>query len=118
MWRGSAGKPSVDAAAANSNDVLEKQNENTLSALQAKVQGLKSITVAINEEVHDQNKALEQMQTGMGNTDNLLSSTLNRLGVMYNSHGSKSVTSMAGAIVAVFLVLYFVVRLMTKAKAA
>jgi hypothetical protein len=32
---------------------------------------LQQVTIAINEEAHAQNKALEMMQSGMGATDNL-----------------------------------------------
>lgn len=39
------------------------------------------VTVQINEEVHEQNRALEQMQMGMGAADNLLASTLGKIGV-------------------------------------
>jgi hypothetical protein len=31
----------------------------------------RQVTISINEEVHEQNKALEMMQSGMGATDNL-----------------------------------------------
>jgi hypothetical protein len=42
-----------------------------MSALHSKISSLKQVTISINEEVHDQNKALEMMQSGMGSTDNL-----------------------------------------------
>jgi len=43
------------------------------------------VTLQINEEVHEQNKALDQMHTGMGATDNLLASTLAKMGVRRDS---------------------------------
>jgi hypothetical protein len=39
------------------------------------------ITIAIGDEVKEQNRALEHMQNGMGSTDNLLSSTLGKMKV-------------------------------------
>jgi hypothetical protein len=39
------------------------------------------ITIAIGDEVKEQNRALEHMQSGMGSTDNLLSSTLTKMKV-------------------------------------
>jgi hypothetical protein len=42
---------------------------------------LLQITVQINEEVHEQNRALEQMQSGMGGADNLLTASLAKMAV-------------------------------------
>lgn len=40
------------------------------------------VTLQINEEVHEQNRALDQMQTGMGAGDDLLSASLKKMGVI------------------------------------
>jgi hypothetical protein len=51
------------------------------------------VTLQINEEVHEQNKALEQMQTGMGAGDNLLASAVKKMGVEFFCVLSLSVSS-------------------------
>ena len=79
-------------------NAAEKKNEELASALLGKISALKSVsltrsctcggsffapqavssavfvlqvTISINEEAHEQNKALEMMQSGMGATDSL-----------------------------------------------
>ncbi|KAJ1490927.1 hypothetical protein T484DRAFT_1776226 [Baffinella frigidus] len=59
------------AAEAASADQLEKQNEAIVGSLQSKIAAMKNITVQLNEEVNEQNRALDQMQTGMGTTDDM-----------------------------------------------
>eukprot|EP00960_Hanusia_phi_P036321 752267-Hanusia_phi.AAC.3 len=76
--RGAAG----GAAAATSEDQLESQNEMMLGNLHSRISNLKNITIAIGDEVREQNKALEMMQNGMMSTDNLIGSTLNKMQVM------------------------------------
>jgi hypothetical protein len=44
---------------------------------------LVQVTLQINEEVHEQNKALEQMQSGMGAGDDLMTSALKKMGVNF-----------------------------------
>jgi hypothetical protein len=41
------------------------------------------VTLQINEEVHEQNKGLEQMQSGMGAGDDLMTSALKKMGVTF-----------------------------------
>mmetsp|Transcript_34298 Transcript_34298/g.77257 ORF Transcript_34298/g.77257 Transcript_34298/m.77257 type:complete len:120 (+) Transcript_34298:1-360(+) len=106
---GNGGGPG-GAAAAAADDAIEKQNENALGTLHSKLLTLKNVTIAIKDEVNDQNRALDQMQTGMGSTDNLLSSTLNRMGVMFDNNGSKSTFGLACLIVVVFFTMYYVSR--------
>jgi hypothetical protein len=74
-------------------NTAEKKNEELAGALLSKLNTLKSVsltgtlcvvltsrsraeyglqvTISINEEVHEQNKAIEMMQSGMGATDSL-----------------------------------------------
>mmetsp|Transcript_22745 Transcript_22745/g.44176 ORF Transcript_22745/g.44176 Transcript_22745/m.44176 type:complete len:120 (-) Transcript_22745:485-844(-) len=112
LWKRSGGTPAgKGGAAAASADVVEKQNEELLGSLQSKIAAMKNITVQLNEEVHEQNRALEQMQSGMGSTDNLLSASLARMAGVFGAHGNTSVVKVSGAVVAMFLVVFFLMRM-------
>ena len=89
---------------------VERKNEELIGALHSKISALKSVTVAINEEVHEQNKAADLMQTGMGSTENLLGSTLNRVSQMWNSGSNSSVMTMATGMVAAFFFCFYLSR--------
>eukprot|EP00961_Rhodomonas_salina_P073128 982417-Rhodomonas_salina.1 len=62
-------------------DMMERQNEALVGNLQNKINNLKSITIAIGDEVREQNKFLDGMQNGMAANDNLLGSTMQKMGV-------------------------------------
>eukprot|EP00802_Teleaulax_amphioxeia_P025307 Tamp_26142.p2 GENE.Tamp_26142~~Tamp_26142.p2 ORF type:complete len:112 (-),score=34.24 Tamp_26142:475-810(-) len=103
-------RPAQGAADEASANAAEKKNEELLGTLQSKLSSLKSVTISINEEVHEQNKALEMMQSGMGATDNLLGSTLKRVGQMWASGSSSSVTTMATGMVVAFFLCFYLAR--------
>ena len=63
------------------------------------------ITIAIGDEVRDQNRSLDLMGGGFGDTDNLINSTLGKMQGMYKSHGSMSIVYLSVFAVAVFLVV-------------
>mmetsp|Transcript_45670 Transcript_45670/g.108959 ORF Transcript_45670/g.108959 Transcript_45670/m.108959 type:complete len:106 (-) Transcript_45670:52-369(-) len=104
MYRGGKG-------AGASEDAVEQQNEKMIGGLQSKINNLKSITIAIGDEVRDQNRALDQMQNSMGASDNLIGSTLGKMQSLYKSHGALSIVYLAGFCVAVFLAVYLLTRL-------
>mmetsp|Transcript_39889 Transcript_39889/g.81674 ORF Transcript_39889/g.81674 Transcript_39889/m.81674 type:complete len:117 (-) Transcript_39889:281-631(-) len=114
MWRG-GGKPGkeggVSAADAATGDQMEKENDNLLGELHNKVNALKSVTIAINGEVNQQNEQLEQMQTGMGMAGGLFGNTFKKVETMFSSHGNQSIMLMAGIGVLAFLLIYLLVRL-------
>uniref|UniRef100_A0A6U4N492 t-SNARE coiled-coil homology domain-containing protein n=1 Tax=Hemiselmis andersenii TaxID=464988 RepID=A0A6U4N492_HEMAN len=112
LWkRGGTPAGKGAGAAAASADVVEKQNEEILGSLQSKIAAMKNITVQINEEVNEQNRALEQMQSGMGATDNLLTSSVAKMATVFGAHGNTSVVKISGAAVVMFLIVFFVIRL-------
>uniref|UniRef100_A0A7S0DV34 t-SNARE coiled-coil homology domain-containing protein n=1 Tax=Hanusia phi TaxID=3032 RepID=A0A7S0DV34_9CRYP len=105
--RGAAG----GAAAATSEDQLESQNEMMLGNLHSRISNLKNITIAIGDEVREQNKALEMMQNGMMSTDNLIGSTLNKMQTMYKSHGSMSIVYLSIFCLVVFFAVYSLMKM-------
>mmetsp|Transcript_28102 Transcript_28102/g.41320 ORF Transcript_28102/g.41320 Transcript_28102/m.41320 type:complete len:107 (+) Transcript_28102:148-468(+) len=87
-------------------DQYEKENEEKMGVLHNRISNLKNITIAIGDEVRDQNRALDLMQGGFGDTDNLIGSTMKKMQGMYNSHGSMSIVYLSLFCVACFLVVY------------
>uniref|UniRef100_A0A6U2CYA3 t-SNARE coiled-coil homology domain-containing protein n=1 Tax=Hemiselmis andersenii TaxID=464988 RepID=A0A6U2CYA3_HEMAN len=90
----------------HSEDTLERQNDGLMGNLQGKITSLKNITIAIGDEVREQNRALDMMQNSMGGTDNMLNATLGRMQVMYKSHGSMSIVYLSLFVIATFLTVY------------
>jgi len=92
-------------------DSMEKHNDAMMGNLQNKISNLKNITIAIGDEVRDQNRALDEMQNGFGATDSILGSTMQKMGLMYKSHGSMSVVYLAIFAIVAFLVVYGMVKM-------
>mmetsp|Transcript_40164 Transcript_40164/g.94433 ORF Transcript_40164/g.94433 Transcript_40164/m.94433 type:complete len:114 (+) Transcript_40164:193-534(+) len=92
-------------------DMMERQNEALVGNLQNKINNLKSITIAIGDEVREQNKFLDGMQNGMAANDNLLGSTMQKMGQMYNSHGSMSIVYLSIFCILCFLVVYMLMKM-------
>mmetsp|Transcript_8407 Transcript_8407/g.19849 ORF Transcript_8407/g.19849 Transcript_8407/m.19849 type:complete len:117 (+) Transcript_8407:3-353(+) len=113
MWRGSGagakggGTSAADAATA---DAMEKQNDALMNSLSSKVDALKNITISINNEVNEQNKELDQMQTGMGAAGGLFDRTMKGVTTMFSSHGNQSIALMSGIAVTAFLLIWVLVR--------
>jgi len=63
-------------------DQYEKENEEKMGVLHNRISNLKNITIAIGDEVRDQNRALDLMQGGFGDTDNLIGSTMKKMQVV------------------------------------
>mmetsp|Transcript_7791 Transcript_7791/g.12393 ORF Transcript_7791/g.12393 Transcript_7791/m.12393 type:complete len:113 (+) Transcript_7791:224-562(+) len=99
------------AGESKSYDMMESQNEQMIGSLQSKIGNLKNITIAIGDEVREQNRQLEEMQSGMGSTDNMINSTMNKMKVMYQSHGSMSVVYLSVFLIVTFLVLYGLLKM-------
>mmetsp|Transcript_50318 Transcript_50318/g.125449 ORF Transcript_50318/g.125449 Transcript_50318/m.125449 type:complete len:121 (-) Transcript_50318:82-444(-) len=87
-------------------DTLDSQNDGLMGNLQGKIASLKNITIAIGDEVREQNNALDMMQNSMGGTDNMLNATLGRMQVMYKSHGSMSIVYLSLFVIATFVSVY------------
>jgi len=97
----------LNASEMNAN-IMEQQNNEKIAALGDQVARLKGLTIDIGNEVREQNSLLDQMGDSFGNTGDLLSGSLRRIGTMLESGGPKHMCYMVGFIVFVMVFLYWV----------
>lgn len=88
----------------------ELQNDEHVEQLTSKAGILKEITLQINEEVHYQNKLIEQMHTDFGRTGFSLSNTMKRLGALSKTQNGCWMCYLILFTVCCFFILYLVVK--------
>uniref|UniRef100_A0A0N5AZ48 t-SNARE coiled-coil homology domain-containing protein n=1 Tax=Syphacia muris TaxID=451379 RepID=A0A0N5AZ48_9BILA len=69
------------------NDFMEQRNDDLVEKLSNKVAALKKITIAIGDDVRDQNRLLNEMDYEFDASKSLLGSTMRRLGIVSKSGG-------------------------------
>lgn len=99
----------LSASEMNAN-LMEQQNNDKIDQLSDQVALLKGLTIDIGNEVKEQNSLLDQMGDGFANTGNLLAGSLKKIGTMLESGGAKHMLYMVGFIVAVFVLLYMLMK--------
>uniref|UniRef100_A0A7S3K229 t-SNARE coiled-coil homology domain-containing protein n=1 Tax=Aureoumbra lagunensis TaxID=44058 RepID=A0A7S3K229_9STRA len=91
-------------------DLLMRENDDRLVSLQSSVANLKSVTLDIESAVRDHNTMLDDMGKDYSNAGELLKKTMNRLGVMLQSGGSRHMCYLMVFIIFVFLALWWFVK--------
>jgi len=89
---------------------MEQQNNERIDLLADQVSQLKSLSVAIGDEVSEQNNMLDSMDSGFASTRDLLGSTINRIGTMLGATSSKHMFYLAGFVVFVMIFLYWMMK--------
>lgn len=88
-------------------NILEQQNNERINELSSQVSKLKGLTIAIGNEVNEQNSLLDDMQGTFGQTGELLAGSLRRIGTMLESGGAKHMCYMVTFVVFVMIFLYY-----------
>eukprot|EP00475_Leptophrys_vorax_P017400 TRINITY_DN24070_c0_g1_i1.p1 TRINITY_DN24070_c0_g1~~TRINITY_DN24070_c0_g1_i1.p1 ORF type:complete len:136 (+),score=32.21 TRINITY_DN24070_c0_g1_i1:203-610(+) len=92
-----------------SDQTIEQQNNDYAAQLSERVNALKGLTIDIGEEVKQQNRMLDGMQSDFGSAGQFLSSTMKKLSDMMSSGGSKNMCYLALAAFFIFVLLYFLI---------
>ncbi|KAK0263325.1 hypothetical protein LTR91_006813 [Friedmanniomyces endolithicus] len=85
----------------------ERQNTDSLSALQAKVSQLRSVTIDIYDNARDQH-VLDSTTDTFSTMGTSLKGSARRLGVMASQGNKVAVLKLAGIIVGVVVLLYWI----------
>jgi len=88
-------------------NILEQQNNERINELSSQVAKLKGLTIAIGNEVNEQNSLLDNMGDSFGQTGEMLAGSLRRIGTMLETGGAKHMCYMVGFIVFVMVFLYW-----------
>ncbi|CAE7556730.1 BET12 [Symbiodinium sp. CCMP2456] len=105
--KGGAQKPKDDTYAATSREMMERQNDEAIEDLEAKVGQLKDITRNIGSSIKDSNSLLDQMGIDFDKAAGLLKGTLGNLKGMMANKSSKHMIYMVLFVVCLFLLMYF-----------
>uniref|UniRef100_A0A915LXP4 t-SNARE coiled-coil homology domain-containing protein n=1 Tax=Meloidogyne javanica TaxID=6303 RepID=A0A915LXP4_MELJA len=100
-------------------NILEQQNDEMVEELSSKVSQLKRVTIAIGDDVREQNRLLNEMDrfpivvprdTKFETTKGLLGSTMKKLGIVSKAGGRNVLCYLVLFCFFVFLVIYFLMR--------
>ena len=86
---------------------LSRQNNDSLSALSAKVSALRSVTVDIYDNARDQH-VIDNTSESFSNMTTSIKGSARRLGVMASQGNKVAVLKLAGIIVATVVVLWWI----------
>ena len=94
----------------SSSTLFEQQNNALHDALHAKVGVLKSLSIAIGDEVKAQNRMLDEVDGEMVGVGQGMKGVIGRLGGMLSQGGSKHMCYLVLFICAIFFLVYFLKR--------
>uniref|UniRef100_A0A183BPC8 t-SNARE coiled-coil homology domain-containing protein n=1 Tax=Globodera pallida TaxID=36090 RepID=A0A183BPC8_GLOPA len=90
--------------------LVEQQNDDMVEELSSKVSQLKRVTIAIGDDVREQNKLLNEMETKFDSTRGLLGATMKKLGIVSKAGGKNVMCYLVLFAFFVFLVIYWMMR--------
>ncbi|CAD5218571.1 unnamed protein product [Bursaphelenchus okinawaensis] len=103
-------RPAANGGYDNHGAFLEQQNDQMTNDLHAKVAQLKRVTIAIGDDVRDQNRLLNSMEGDFDLSNTLLGQTMKKLGIVSRAGGNKVLCYLVLFAFFVFLVIYYVAR--------
>lgn len=109
-YRGSSNGSGSANRYGDANDFIERQNDDLVEKLSGKVAALKKITIAIGDDVRDQNRLLNEMDSDFDASKSLLGSTMRRLGIVSRSGGKSMLCYLVLFSLVVFIIIYYLVR--------
>ncbi|CAI2351913.1 unnamed protein product [Caenorhabditis sp. 36 PRJEB53466] len=89
---------------------LERHNDDLVNGLSSKVAALKRVTIAIGDDVREQNRLLNDMDSEFDSSKSLLSSTMRRLGIVSRAGGKNMLCYLILFALFVFFVVYCLSR--------
>ncbi|EGD72265.1 hypothetical protein PTSG_00285 [Salpingoeca rosetta] len=91
-------------------DLLEGENDKELGSLFSKVSQLKEVTIGIGDEVRRQNSFLDDMSGSFEDTASLLGISMRKVKALTNSSSGRIMCYIVGFAVAVFFVIYVLIK--------
>ncbi|XP_030456600.2 bet1-like SNARE 1-1 [Syzygium oleosum] len=94
----------------SSHEINEHENERAMDGLQDRVILLKRLSGDINEEVETHNRLLDRMGNEMDSSRGVLSGTMDRFKMVFETKSSRRMLSLVASFVVIFLVVYYLTR--------
>ncbi|VDK67965.1 unnamed protein product [Litomosoides sigmodontis] len=89
---------------------VEHRNDALVEMLSGKVAALKKITIAIGDDVREQNRLLNEMETDFDVSKGLLGSTMRKLNRVAKAGGRHLTCYLILFALFVFLIIYYLIR--------
>ncbi|XP_010245780.1 PREDICTED: bet1-like SNARE 1-1 [Nelumbo nucifera] len=100
----------IRATSSYSHEIDENENDRALDGLQDRVNLLKSLSGGIHEEVENHNRLLDRMGNDMDSSRGILSGTMDRFKMVFETKSSRRMFTLVASFVAVFLIVYYLTR--------
>ncbi|KAF8388206.1 hypothetical protein HHK36_026872 [Tetracentron sinense] len=94
----------------SSHEIDEHDNDRAIDGLQDRVNLLKRLTGDINEEVESHKRVLDRMGNDMDASRGILSGTMDRFKVVFETKSSWRMCSLVASFVIIFLIIYYLTR--------
>ncbi|GMT23833.1 hypothetical protein PFISCL1PPCAC_15130 [Pristionchus fissidentatus] len=104
-YRGMRGVPQDDDSG-----YLERHNDNMVGDLASKVSALKNISISIGNDVREQNRLLNEMDSDFDSGKSLLGATMKKLGIVARAGGSRLQCYLILFALFVFFIIYSLMR--------
>nr|XP_048337188.1 bet1-like SNARE 1-1 isoform X2 [Ziziphus jujuba var. spinosa] len=100
----------IRASSSYSHEIDEHDNERAIEGLQDRVILLKRLSGDINEEVDNHNRMLDRMGNDMDSSRGVLSGTMDRFKMVFETKSSRRMFTLVASFVVIFLVIYYLTR--------
>ncbi|TYI55467.1 hypothetical protein E1A91_D11G144200v1 [Gossypium mustelinum] len=100
----------IRATSSYSHEIDEHDNERAMEGLQDRVNLLKRLSGDIHEEVDSHNRMLDQMGNDMDSSRGILSGTMDKLKMVFETKSSRRMFTLVASFVVIFLVIYYLTR--------
>ncbi|XP_058188900.1 bet1-like SNARE 1-1 isoform X2 [Rhododendron vialii] len=91
-------------------EIDEHDNDRAMDGLQDRVIMLKRLTGDIHEEVEGHNRMLDHMGNEMDSSRGVLSGTMDKFKMVFETKSSRRTFSLVAAFVVIFLIIYYLTR--------
>ena len=89
--------------------MMERENNSQIDTLHHQVSTMRVMSVEIGDEVHEQNKQLDELGDAMDKNAGLMAGTMKRLdGVVQNAGGKNPFYALIAFFVAAFVFCYYI----------
>ncbi|XP_042004643.1 bet1-like SNARE 1-1 [Salvia splendens] len=94
----------------SSHEIDEQENDQAMEGLQDRVIMLKRLSGDIHEEVDSHNRMLDKMGNEMDASRGVLSGTMDKFKMVFETKSSRRMFTLVASFVGVFLIVYYLTR--------
>ncbi|OVA02453.1 Target SNARE coiled-coil domain [Macleaya cordata] len=100
----------IRATSYSSHEIDEQDNDRAMDGLQDRVLLLKRLTGDIHEEVESHNRVLDRMGNDMDASRGILSGTMDRFKMVFETKSSRRMFTLVASFVIIFLIVYYLTK--------